>query len=65
MGLSRLIDGASRRHQSLREHLAAENASRPDISVATPINVDLERLEVEDAKQVVERFAHSVRPLVA
>ena len=49
------VDGAARRHQRLREHLAAVEAHAVGVEADAAEEVDLERLEVEEADEIVER----------
>ena len=58
MRLAVRLDGARGRDQRLAEHLAAENALPAIFGAATAEEVVLERLQVEDAKQVFDGGRH-------
>jgi len=58
MGLTRLVDGAPRSDQRLREHLPTEHATGPDVSVAAAVDVDLERFEIEEIEEIGEGDGH-------
>ena len=42
------LDGAARRDQRLADHLSAEYALPADLRAQAPVEVLLERLEIED-----------------
>jgi hypothetical protein len=52
------LDGASRRHESLRRHLAAEDALTVLVGAYTPEDVHLDGLDVEQLDEKVQRVAH-------
>ena len=52
------LDGASRRHQGLGRHLAAEDPLAVLVGAHAPEDVDLDGLEVEEVDQEVQGFAH-------
>ena len=45
------LDGAACRDERLREDLAAEHAAGSEIAILSAVDVDLERLEVEERKK--------------
>ena len=65
------VDRAARGHERLREHLAAEDPLAVAVEALTPEQVDLERLEVEQVDEIVERVTvpahrrHDCGPLLA
>ena len=48
------LDGAPRRHQGLRRHLAAEGALAVALGVLAAKDVHLDRLEVQEIDEGVE-----------
>ena len=60
MGLTRLVDRAPRGDERLREHLPTEHPAGPDVSVATTVDVDLERFEIEKVEEIGERDRHGI-----
>src|SRR3954453_3663851 len=53
-----LLDGATRRHQRLSDHLPAEDALPAGLRAPAAKQIYLERLEVEDGKQILDRGGH-------
>ena len=51
VSLAVAVHGSARRDERLREHLAAKNAARSEIAILPAIDIDLERLEVEQRKK--------------
>jgi hypothetical protein len=56
--LARCVDGAARRDECLREHLPSEHSARADVAIPTAVDVDLERLQIEEIQQVGEGHCH-------
>src|SRR5450631_1699941 len=52
------LDGAARGDEGLRRDLAAEDALAVLVGAQAPKEVDLERFELQEVEQVVERRAH-------
>jgi len=54
--VARRVDRSLRGDERLREDLTAEDATGADIAVESAINIDLERLEIEQSQEFVQRF---------
>ena len=55
-----VLDRAPRGHEGLPGHLAAEDTLALLIGLGTPEDVDLNRLEVEQVDEELQRLAHGV-----
>jgi hypothetical protein len=53
-----VLDGATGRHQRLSRHLAAEDALALLVGLGAPKDVDLNRLQIQQVDEEVERGAH-------
>src|SRR5215218_5175327 len=53
-----VLDGAARRHERLPDNLAAEYALPTGLRAAAAKQIHLERLEVEDGQQILDRGGH-------
>ncbi len=53
------LDGAAGGDQRLADHLAAEDALPADLRAVAAEQVDLEPLEIEDLKEVVDGAGHA------
>jgi hypothetical protein len=53
-----LVDGSPGRAQGLGGHLAAEGALALLGRIAPPVDVDLDRLEVEEVEEVLQGYGH-------
>jgi hypothetical protein len=56
------FDGALCRDQGLPDHLPAEHALPADLRAQATKQVDLERFEIENRKELFQRAAHGRNP---